>query len=253
MKEILNNGLGKVEGLFTFSHLIYVMLAILIICFFVFFDLKKDKALIEKKIIIIGIVLWILEIIKILFNLFIRETTNISNFVPLYFCSLYLFFVIFCFFKNRKIKEIGYKLIAYNCLVPGIAFIFYPITALNLHPLIHFLSFHSLFYHAMLVYTSLIIIIKKLAIFKFSDCYINLLVGGFFCLLAYIINYNFDTFFMFINKPPKDNYPLLFIEKIFKNFYPFVVGFGQVFGSFILTFLFIKIYQKRSLKNDKNN
>ena len=55
MKEILNNGLGKVEGLFTFSHLIYVVLAILIVCFFVFFDLKKDKALIEKKIIIIGI------------------------------------------------------------------------------------------------------------------------------------------------------------------------------------------------------
>lgn len=66
-------GIYKPCGIFTLGH----MFLLSITGFFIFLALKINKNIkkekVKKQIIIITNVVWILEIIKILFNLFIRK------------------------------------------------------------------------------------------------------------------------------------------------------------------------------------
>jgi len=234
---------NEIHGLFTINHLLFVGLSLILVGLLIFLSLKLNNYQIKKQIKIIGLIIILLEIIKITYMIIDKRSPN--DYVPLYYCSLLIYFLFLLYFKNEKIESVGYSLIMYYGLVPAIVFIFYPITAINFHPLISFDSLHSLIYHSLMLYLSLIIMIKKVSLVNFKDIKFYLISTLSLCLIAYLVNAKFDTFFMYINKAPFDNPILVLLESIVGVFYPIVVALFQTLGSFIVSYVLYKIIQKR--------
>lgn len=236
---------NEIHGLFTINHLLFIVLSLILVGTLIFFSLKLNINQIKKQIKIIGLIIILFEIIKIIYM--IRENRSMNDYVPLYYCSLLIYFLILIYFKNKKLQQIGYSLIMYYGLVPALAFIFYPITAINFHPLISFDSLHSLGYHSLMLYLSLIIMIKRIHLFNFKDLRIFLLSTLSMCLIAYIVNDIYGTIFMFINQAPNDNQILVLLESIVGIFYPIFIALFQTIGSFIASYFICKIIQKRKV------
>ena len=87
--------------------------------------------------------------------------------------------------------------------------------------------------------------IKKVSLVNFKDIKFYLISTLSLCLIAYLVNAKFDTFFMYINKAPFDNPILVLLESIVGVFYPIVVALFQTLGSFIVSYVLYKIIQKR--------
>lgn len=234
---------SQIHGLFTYNHLIFILLSFLLVGTLIYLSRKIEINKIKKIIKIIGIIIIVLEIIKIIYMIIDKRSMN--DYIPLYYCSLLIYFLFLLFFNNEKTQNIGYSLIMYYGLVPSLAFIFYPITAINFHPLISFDSLHSLIYHSLMLYLSLIIMIKKIHLVNFKDIKIYLISTLSLCLVAYLYNSIFGTILMFINKAPHDNPILVSLENIVGVFYPIAIALIQTIGSYIVSYYTYKFIQRR--------
>jgi len=234
--------INEIHGLFTINHLIIILLSIIIQSVILILSLKKNKEQIIKTIKYLGIFILIYEIIKIIYM--IIDKRSINNYFPLYYCSLILYFIILIYPKNNKLNKIGYLLISYSGLIPSFAYIIYTITSINFHPLISFDTIHSFIYHNIMLYISLIIIIKKIHISNKNDYKIYLPVTISICIIVIIINSIFNTTFMYINKAPLDNPFLLSIQNIIGPFYPLFITISLTLGTYILTYIFSSLIQK---------
>ena len=78
-------------GMYTIGHFVLLIITVIIILIALKFTKNKNKDTIIKIIRNITIFLWILEIIKIIFNLMIGNASNPNTYIPLYFCSLILY------------------------------------------------------------------------------------------------------------------------------------------------------------------
>ena len=78
-------------GMFSVGHFILLVLALSIVGIALSntknISKEKVKEIIKKS----TIVLWILEIIKIIFNFAIGNWKNPNNYIPLYYCSIILY------------------------------------------------------------------------------------------------------------------------------------------------------------------
>ena len=228
----------KACGLYNLKHLISIIVLIFLIIIGVKNTKIKKKEDITKIIKIFTIIVWILEIIKIIFNLFIGNINNVNTYVPLYYCSILLYAGILSGFTKGKLKNVGDIFLATGCLFAGICFLISPGTSLGIYPLFHFISFQSLFYHAVMIYLGIIIIKYKYVKVRISDIKYYSFLVFIICALAYIININFNGNLMFIN----EGFQLFLIfENVFKNYYSLVMIIGQMTIPFLIGFLINKL------------
>ena len=230
-------------GLYNLKHLI----SVIILIFLIVVGVKKikinKKEDITKIIKTFTIIVWILEIIKIIFNLFIGNIYNVNTYVPLYYCSILLYAGILSGFTKGKLKRIGDIFLATGGLFAGICFLISPGTSLGIYPLFHFISFQSLFYHAVMIYLGIIIIKYNYVNVKITDLKYYSLLIFIICLLAYIININFNGNLMFIS----EGFQLFTIfENIFGKYYSIAMIIGQMTIPFFLGLVINKII--KSLK-----
>ena len=125
----------KACGLFTYQHFSLIICTAIGIFLAVKCTKINDKNDIRKIIIKTTILVWILEIIKIIFNLKIGNGNNINTYVPLYYCSILLYAGIFSSLKNKFIKRVGDVFLATGGIVAGIVFIIFPTTSLLTYPI----------------------------------------------------------------------------------------------------------------------
>ena len=225
-------------GLYNLKHLI----SIIVIIFLIIISVKNTK--INKKeditriIRILTLTVWILEMIKIIFNFIIGNINNVNTYVPLYYCSILLYAGILSGFCNGKLKKIGDVFLATGGFFAGIAFLISPGTSLGIYPLFHFISIQSLFYHAVMIYLGLIIVKYNYVTVKLKDIKYYALLVFIICLLAYIINTNFNGNLMFIS----EGFQLFTIfENIFQDYYCLVMIVGQMTIPLLLGLLINKI------------
>ena len=84
-------GIYEPCGIFSTEHFFLLALTMLVIGIAVKHTDKTKKNVIKRKIQIITICAWILEIIKIIFNFAVGNANNINTYVPLYYCSILLY------------------------------------------------------------------------------------------------------------------------------------------------------------------
>ena len=230
-------------GLYNLKHLISVIMLIFLIVVGVKKIKINKKEDITKIIKVFTIIVWILEIIKIIFNLFIGNINNVNTYVPLYYCSILLYAGILSGFAKGKLKRIGDIFLATGGLFAGICFLISPGTSLGIYPLFHFISFQSLFYHAVMIYLGVIIIKYNYVDVKISDFKYYAFFIAIICALAYVVNINFSGNLMFIN----NGFGLFTIfKKIFNQYYCLMMIIGQITIPFFLGLIINKII--KSLK-----
>ena len=226
------------SGLYNLNHLlVFIILSILIVISVKMTKIKNKKD-ITNIIRILTIIVWILEIIKIIFNFKIGNISNVNTYVPLYFCSLLLYAGIFSGFCKGVLKRIGDVFLATGGLVAGIAFLISPGTSLGIYPLFHFISFQSLFYHAVMIYLGIIIIKYNYVTVTYKDIKYYALLLFIICILAYFVNICFNGNLMFI----KEGFGFFeFVEKYSGNLYTLIMIIGQMTIPFYLGLLLNKL------------
>ena len=225
-------------GLYNLKHLFCVLIIIAILYFCIKKITIKDKEDITKIIKMLTITVWILEVIKIIFNFIIGNINNVNTYVPLYYCSILLYAGILSGFAKGTLKKIGDIFLASGGMFAGIAFLISPGTSLGIYPLFHFISFQSLFYHAVMIYLGLIIVKYNYVTIKLKDIKYYALLIFIICSFAYFINISFNGNLMFI----EEGFGLFsFFENIFGNLYSLAVIFGQMTIPFFLGIIISKL------------
>ena len=229
------------SGLYNLSHLLTVVVLIILIIVSVKMTKIKQKEAITKIIRILTIIAWILEIIKIIFNFLIGNIGNVNTYVPLYFCSLLLYAGIFSGFYKGFLKRVGDVFLATGGLVAGIAFFISPGTSLGIYPLFHFISFQSLFYHAVMIYLGIIINKYNYVEVTYKDLKYYAMLLFVICISAYFVNVIFNGNLMFI----KEGFGFFKLIEIYcGKLYPLIMIVGQMTIPFYLGLIIIK-----SIKN----
>ena len=96
-------------GIFTTKHFILIILTITGIIIALKKTIHKNKEEVKKIIKNMTILIWILEVIRIGFNLYIGNLHNVNEYLPLYYCSLLLYAGLMSSFGKGKIKRTGVR------------------------------------------------------------------------------------------------------------------------------------------------
>ncbi len=187
-------------GIFTAGHLVLFFVTALIIFVALMLTYKKSAAEIRKIIRIIVCVMWVLEIFRIGYKLYCGDLLFLESYMPLFFCSIFLYSGMFSAFGKGKLQRTGDVVLATGSLLGGVVFLLYPATSLPDYPILHFVSIHSFSYHGCMVYVGILMLITRYIELKKSDIYgyfVSVLV---LCFVALLVNVCFDSNLMFISK-----------------------------------------------------
>lgn len=193
-------GTYEAVGLFSTTHIISIIVCFVLIGLAAILTRKMKKETYFKLLKIFAIIVTALEIFKI-FLAWHENKFTLNAWLPLFFCSLFIYSLWLTWCKNKVLKDLGLSYIAFASIVAGIAFIVFPTTSFTWYPIFHFKCIHSMVYHSMMVYSGIMLYVTKAfkidlkAVLKYSVFCLA------FMVLALIINLNFDSNLMFISNP----------------------------------------------------
>lgn len=239
-------------GIYNLKHVVLAIITII----FIFIALKctknKDKNKVKRIIKFCTITLWILEIVKIIFKLQQYEPTDVNKYVPLYYCSIFLYAGILSSFGIGKMKRIGDVFLATGGVVGGIVFIIFPTTSLPEYPMFHFISLHSFLFHGIMIYIGILINITNYIELKKKDIIYYAELVGVICIISLVINNIFESNLMFISQ----NFPGMPIEIIYNAtgifFTPIMIAI-QITLPFIIVYMINKLIKKFNGEYLKNH
>lgn len=237
-------------GMFTWGHALLLSITILCIIIALHFSKKCSHEQVKKIIKISTIVLWIVEIIKIIFNLSVGLVKEPNHYVPLYYCSIILYAGILSSFCKGALKKIGDIFIAVGALVGGSFFLSCPNTSIAMYPLWHFLSIQSFFFHGTMVYLGILVHITSYVDLKLSDIKYYAIIIIIMLIISYFANKVLDTNFMFISKDFPGT-PVSVIYKLSGNIFTIVMSVLHILLPFFLVYplrrLAIKVSERKSV------
>ena len=210
---------------------IFVFFAAAIIA--IYFSRKLNEK--QTKIIMwtIAILVTAMEIIKIAIRLYKHEGGD--AWIPLYYCSLFIYAIWLSICKNKYLKRTGHCFMVLGGIAASICFVIYPSTSLMLYPIWHPASLHSLFYHWLMLYAGLLTLIKGLYRPQLKDFVYYVIFTTFFTIIAVIVNSYLGTNLMFMGNP----FGLAFLDAIFefsKPLYMLLVYLAQCVVLYFATY-----------------
>lgn len=177
-------------------------------------------------------VLWIMEIIKIVFRWCTGHFSDLNSWLPLYFCSITLFAGVMAGWGKGFVRRIGLVFMMTGGMVGGALFLTYPSSSILLFPAFHYQCVHSFVYHGCMVYLSALAYRTEAITLPASDFKWYALYTGFFCALALGLNLSLGTNLMFISKPFKGTFLDWVYQLLGEGFYTTVLILMHIFGPF---------------------
>lgn len=229
--------------IFTTQHFILIILTIISISVALKKTVNKGKKEVKKIIKNLTIFIWVLELVKIGFNLYIGNANNVNEYLPLYYCSLLLYAGLMSSFGKGKIKRIGDVFLSTGGIIGGIVFIIMPTTSLPKYPMLHFISLHSFLYHGIMVYIGLLINSTNYIQLELRDILYFAELVGTICAVALVINNIFDSNLMFISKDFHGT-PLTILYHLTGRFFTPIMIIAQ------MTLPFLVVYSVEKRKNN---
>lgn len=236
--------------MFSIGHLILFIITITIIIialhFTRAFNKEKIKIIIQKS----TILLWILEIIKIIFNFAVGNGSNPNNYIPLYYCSLILYAGLLSGFAKGNLKKVGDVFISTGAIIGGLFFLVCPTTSLPAYPMFHYISIQSFVFHGVMLYLGLLVNITNYVSLELKDVKYYAILVTIISVISYVVNKILKTNFMFIS----NNFPNTPVEIVYKLmgrfFTPFMILI-QVFGPFYVVYFIKKFLNKLIVGNQR--
>lgn len=201
-------------GMFNTSHLISsVACALLAILFFIFLRKISDRALLILTR-AFAIFFSVLEIAKIIFKFAIGEGKYVDHWMPLFFCSLFIYALLMCGFGKGMFKKIGCTFLTLGSTVAGAVFLIFPTTSLPDYPIYHFISIHSMLFHTSMILIGLIYIYKGY-VKPCKDSFVDyVIIVGLPIAISLVFNPVFSSNLMIVSNPV--NIPVDFVSAIYE-------------------------------------
>ena len=243
-------GKYKTCGLFTIGHFNLMLLTIAGIIIALKKTVHKTKEEVKQIIKKCTQIVWIFEIIIIIFKLKTGGIRNVNNYVPLYYCSLLLYAGALASFAKGRLQKAGEVFLATGGIIGGIVFIIMPSTSLPTYPMWHIVSLHSFLYHGIMVYLGILMNVTHYITIRLADIKYFATLVGIVCILAYIINNTFGSNLMFIS----GEFPILPMQILYRitgPFYTLIASIGQMTLPFYITYAIIHIKSKHCVQYAK--
>lgn len=187
-------------GIFTAGHFCLLFLTVLAVAVLLLLSKNREPAKIRRTIKYTVIIAWILEFFKIGYKLFCGDCMFLESYMPLFYCSIFLYAGLLSSFGKGKVKRAGDVTLTTGSLVGGVVFLIFPTTSLLDYPAFHFVSIHSFLYHGAMVYVGFLMLVTKYTELKKSDILLYASITMALCLVALVVNSIFDCNLMFISK-----------------------------------------------------
>lgn len=251
-------GIYEPCGIFSITHIIVLVICLVLIGIFVY----KIRNITAKKLNlitrIIAIVIVFLEIGKIVFS-FVNHQTNLDSWVPLYFCSMFIFATILSGYAKGWLKSLADAFIGSGGIIAGAMFLIMPSTSLTIYPMFHYLLCYSMLYHSLMVFLGMGYLLNGIVVLNKSLCIKYMIFCSFFSLVAVIFNVTLNTNFMFLREPY--NIPLPFLKPLSEKlpiFYTLLMFLSCTGGTYLVIDIIVKlinniIKKKEKLLDGENN
>lgn len=237
-------------GMYTWGHIFLLVVTLIVITIALHINKNCNEEEVKKIIKKSTIILWVMEIIKIIFNLAVGHSNNPNHYVPLYYCSIILYAGLLSSYTNGFLKQVGDIFIAVGAIVGGGFFLSCPNTSITMYPLFHYLSIQSFVFHGTMVYLGILVNITNYVKLKFSDIRYYACIMVVMLVISYFTNKALDTNFMFISKNFPDT-PVSVIYNLAGRFFTPVMSVLQIILPFAMVYgvryIAIRIPKQRRL------
>lgn len=206
-------GVYEACGMYSAEHILSALFCIAVVVFFAFLLKNIKLASIYRLIMVLSVLFFLLEGVKIFYN-FYYGYTNIDSWVPLSFCSLFIYALALSGFGKGKLREFGNSFLVMGSIVAGFAFICVPATSLTIYPLFHFQCLYSMLYHSSMMLVGLLLLRSGIRPTKKLYLYYAVFFV-FFATAAVIMNVKLGCNLMSLREPY--NIPIPFLHTIRKS------------------------------------
>jgi len=148
-------------GMFTLPHIISLVVCLTLVGVSIYLITKISDTSLGKITKILAITFTVMEIIKIVYKIVYSYTEYLDYYLPISYCSLFIYALWFLGFGKGVIRKIGEAFIGGGCIVGGMAFLIVPATSLMMHPIFHYLSFHSMLFHSAMVVMGVSLLLRN--------------------------------------------------------------------------------------------
>lgn len=249
MNFFAERGTFPPAGMFSLGHLFMFVCCVVLLTVLIKIFLIKESENPYKLIRIVAVAVFVLEIIKTAWGLSAGRYNEWYEYLPIWFCSLFIPFSLLAGFTKGKLHKLALSFLYYGGLIGGSTYLIFPTTSIGRYPFWHFITFHSMFYHTIMIFIALYIVKNNLIRPSIKDLwgYVCTVIAA--CILAYVVNENLGTNYMFLAKPASNNALLQLALTIAGPLYPALITLAQAFASFFLAFGIYLGYSK--CKNKK--
>ena len=202
-------------GMFTLPHILSLAFCLILIGVCVFYTKKLSDGTVIKITRILAIVFTAMEIIKIIYKFALGYTEYLDYYLPISYCSLFIYALWFSGYGRGFIKKLGDVFISAGCIVGGLAFLTVPATSLMMHPIYHYLSIHSMLFHSAMVYLGITYLLRSAVKLDKSALCVNLIYVGAGCLTAIVLNLITESNLMLLSFPV--NIPVKIVNDVATN------------------------------------
>lgn len=243
-------------GMFSLTHMIVLVFCIVVIAIGVYCSRTMKEKTIRRLTRIIAICVSILESGKILFA-HLQGNTNLDSWVPLYFCSMFIYACILSGYTKGVFQALGDAFIGTGGIVAGAMFLLMPSTSLTTYPMFHFLSCYSMLYHSLMVYLGIVYISHHFIVLEKKTLMHYMLFCTFFSIIAIILNLIYHSNFMFLREPY--NIPLPFLKPFSEKLpicYTILMYLSCTLGTYFILYMVLQLIssiQFKIRKKEKNN
>lgn len=236
-------------GMWSLTYIIALAIVVSAIVIGLILSRKMSQKSVKRVILIMAIWTITTEVIKAIFT---WKTYGIEDvdFIPLYFCSLFMYCTVFSVVPNSTLNRCGLSFLFFGGIIGATAFFIYPNACIPNYPIYHFMCLRTMLFHGSMIYTGLLIIITKYYEPRLSDFkyyFIELII---ICLLAYIMNISFDKDLMYIQKP-LDFAISQNVYNAVPKLYPFIIMILEIVVPFFFSYFMYTIICKIRLKIKK--
>ena len=222
-----------IDGMYSLPHFIILALFFGGLVFLLYRSRRLTDKQVDKLYLGITIGVTVCEVVKISIRLYKNQPPN--DWLPLFYCSLFLFASWFALSKWEWLRRAGYAYMTMGGVTASIFYIIYPSTGLAIYPWWHPAPLHGVLYHFAMCYTGLLLLIKG----KYTPTLKDGIYYSVFILLAcvpsYFLNESLGSNCMFLDNP----YALPIIDWLEKQShlaYMVVVALAQSVGMYALNY-----------------
>ncbi len=186
-------------GMFNSLHLVATALFFMLLVLLLVLSRKMSARAAERTLLWLTIAVTVMEIIKIAVR--IRRGLGPDSWVPLYFCSLFIFAVWLVRIPCEPLRRTGYAFITMGGITASVFFTFYPSTSLGMYPLISGATLHSFMYHLIMCYCGILVLWRGLYRPRAVDSAGYFIFIASACLASAVCNRHLGTNCMFLGHP----------------------------------------------------